>query len=80
MLSQVNLKATTEEVILNTGLHARILGADEDEALAAANAVGTALGHSYLKQARAANRMHREWPVSWRSGENLIEGRIDLAF
>ena len=80
VLSQVKLRATPEMVILDTGLHARILGADEDEALAAANAVCAALEHPLLVQARAAARMHREWPVSWHAGDRLIEGRIDLAF
>ena len=80
VLSQVNLSATPETVILNTGLHARIAGAGEDEALAAANAVCAALAHPLLQQARAAPCVHREWPVSWLAGDRLIEGRIDLAF
>ncbi|MBY0504829.1 MAG: UvrD-helicase domain-containing protein [Bryobacteraceae bacterium] len=80
VLSQVDLRATPETIILETGLHARILGADEDEALAAANAVRNALQHPYLEQARQARRLHREWPVSWRAAGRLLEGRIDLAF
>ncbi len=80
VLSQVDLSATSESVILSAGMHARILGADEDEALAAANAVVAALNHTTLQQARQATRVHREWPVSWRTGDQLIEGRIDLAF
>ena len=80
VLSQVSLAATPEMVILQAGLHARILGADEDEALAAAHAVRTALEHPLLERARQSSRMHREWPVSWRAGDRLLEGRIDLAF
>jgi ATP-dependent helicase/nuclease subunit A len=80
VLSQVNLFATPENVILTTGLHARILGADEDEALAAANAVVAALSHPLFSVARAAQRLHREWPVRWRTEDQLIEGRIDLAY
>ncbi len=80
VLSQVSLSATAEIVVLSAGLHARILGAGEEEALAAANAVCATLEHPLLQQARTSGRTHREWPVSWRTGGQLIEGRIDLAF
>lgn len=80
ILGHINLQATSEEVQLQARLHARILSAEDDEAHAAAQSVMAALVHPLLQRARAASRHHREWPVSWRSGEHLIEGRIDLAF
>jgi len=80
VMSQVDLVANVEAIILLTGLHARILGADEDEALAAANAISAALAHPLLSQARQADRLHREWPVSWRADNRWLEGRIDLAY
>jgi ATP-dependent helicase/nuclease subunit A len=62
-------------------LNARVLGAPAEETEAARTAVEDALAHPVLARARAAERCHREYPVTLRLGENrLVEGVIDLAF
>ena len=45
-----------------------------------ADAVAAALTHPLLDAARRAARLHREWPIRFRSGERLLEGIIDLAY
>jgi ATP-dependent helicase/nuclease subunit A len=64
--------------------HGRILGATQDEVLAARSIVATALAHPVLQAAERAaqeGRCYRETPVTYRldSGQ-LVEGYVDLAF
>ena len=62
-------------------MNARVLGATAEEAAAAAEAVSAALGHPLLERARAAERCHREYPVTLRlEGNRVMDGVIDLAF
>ncbi len=75
------LDAGGEQIEKLTGLNARILGAPEDETRAASAAVAAALRHPLLSRARAAARLHREYPVVLKlDGNRLLEGVIDLAF
>lgn len=64
-----------------TQMNARVLGATAEEAAAAEGAVAAALAHPLLERARAAERCHREYPVTLRLEENrVMDGIIDLAF
>ncbi len=80
VLSQVNLKATTEEVILNmASMHASWVRMRRK--LWRRRMPCVPGPRTQLPEAGACSRPDAsQWPVSWRSGENLIEGRIDLAF
>jgi ATP-dependent exoDNAse (exonuclease V) beta subunit len=64
-------------------LHGRIVGANEEEIVAAGRAVKAALAHPLLARARArtARRCHREYPVVLPLEDGkLLEGVVDLAF
>ena len=62
-------------------LNARVLGAPPEEAEDAHAAVQAALRHPLLARARAAERLHREYPLSLRLDDSKwVEGAIDLAF
>jgi ATP-dependent exoDNAse (exonuclease V) beta subunit len=65
-------------------VHGRILGATEEEIVAASEAVHAALAHPLMNQARDAarqGRCRREVPIVWRDASGvLIEGVVDLAF
>jgi ATP-dependent helicase/nuclease subunit A len=61
--------------------HARSLGATAEEVVAARDAIGAVLSHPLMQRAAAAQRFHREYPIT-ATLENgkLLEGVIDLAF
>lgn len=62
-------------------MNARVFGASAEEAAAAEEAVSVALGHPVMERARAAERCHREYPVTLRlEGNRVMDGVIDLAF
>jgi ATP-dependent helicase/nuclease subunit A len=65
-------------------IHGRILGAAEEEIVAASETVHTALAHPLLNHAHNAaqqGRCRREVPIAWRDTNGLlIEGVVDLAF
>jgi ATP-dependent exoDNAse (exonuclease V) beta subunit len=62
-------------------LNARVFGAPPEEAEAARIAVAGALAHPLLARARAAERLHREYPLSLGLEDGKwVEGVIDLAF
>jgi ATP-dependent helicase/nuclease subunit A len=65
-------------------IHARVLGAPEEEIAAGSEAVHTALAHAVFadaRQAAQAGRCRREVPIAWRDPEGLlVEGLVDLAF
>ncbi len=68
-------------VELNAELNARVLGAPEEETRAAVVAVEGALRHPIFARARAAERRHREYPVTLRlDADRMLEGVVDLAF
>jgi ATP-dependent exoDNAse (exonuclease V) beta subunit len=62
-------------------MNARILGAPPEETEAAQSAVEAALTHPLLARARAAQHLHREYPISLGlEGNRWVEGVIDLVF
>jgi ATP-dependent helicase/nuclease subunit A len=64
-----------------TEMNARVLGASPEEAAGAEEAVTAALAHPLFARARAAERCHREYPVTLRlDGNRVMDGIIDLAF
>ncbi len=80
-LRDVGMDASAEEARRSVALNARVLGATEEETLAAVEAVGDALRHPIFARARAAERRHREYPVTLRLEDGkMLEGVVDLAF
>jgi ATP-dependent exoDNAse (exonuclease V) beta subunit len=62
-------------------LHARSIGAPNEESEAAWVAVEQALAHPLFVAARAASRCHREYPMTLRLEDGrLTEGVIDMAY
>src|SRR6185436_1176387 len=63
---------------------ARLLGADDRDAAAAAAIADAVFRHDLLQRARAADARgacRRETPVSWTAADGtMIEGIVDLAF
>jgi ATP-dependent helicase/nuclease subunit A len=83
VLGTVPLDADADVVRRVTELQARTLGSTDEEVESAAKVVQTVLALPILDRAREAakaNLCRREAPITWRSGEALIEGVIDLAF
>ncbi|HEX2568676.1 MAG TPA: UvrD-helicase domain-containing protein [Polyangia bacterium] len=81
VLAAVSLDADEGAVLRAARTQARLVGAIEEEARAAAQAVGAALRHPVLARARQAERCHREAPVLLQQQEGtVIEGVIDLCF
>ena len=89
LLASVPLSATASEVAELSALHAKLLGATDEEQ-AAARVIGVAvLKHPRMDQARAAQaagrRVWREAPVSLRIDDGsgtpeMVDGQIDLAY
>ena len=83
-LAAVPLDADETHMQETIALHARILGNDEQEAVAALTVVQSVLGHSLMARARQATRRgqcRRETPVTLTFPDGtLIEGVLDLAF
>jgi ATP-dependent helicase/nuclease subunit A len=80
-LRDAPLDADGEAIQRFVDLNARVLGAGLEETKAARAAVEAALAHPILARARAAGRLHREYPISLPLPEGRwIEGVIDLAF
>lgn len=81
ILRDVPLDADAATIRKFSELNARVLGAPLQETEAARAAVEAALTHPVLLRARAAERCHREYPLTLRlDGNRLLEGVIDLAF
>lgn len=80
VLRDVRLDAATDSITRVVSMHTRILGATGEEAEAAVTTVDKALRHDVIRRAQASSRCHREYPVSLRLGDRLLEGVIDLAF
>jgi ATP-dependent helicase/nuclease subunit A len=87
ILRDVSLDATAETIRRFAELNARVLGATAEEVELAQAAVEAALVHPILARARAASRLHREYPLCLAlppavPGEHgrWLEGVIDLAF
>jgi ATP-dependent exoDNAse (exonuclease V) beta subunit len=84
LLAHVPLDADSAAVRGAAALHARVLGAPDDERDAAATVVARVLQHEVWQQARAAaesgRACRREAPISFMRDGTLIDGQIDLAF
>lgn len=84
VLAAVALDADPGAIGEAAGLQARILGATDDELLAAREAVAAVLAHPLLARARSASargRCRRETPVAGVTPDGaLLEGTLDLTF
>ncbi len=81
VLLQVSLDASAAEVQRAVALQGRILGANEEEMAAAAEAVAAAIASDVIKAAHGASRCLRECPVLLRMPDGrLVEGIADLAY
>ena len=89
LLASVSLSATAPEVAELSALHAKLLGASDEEQAAARVIVVAVLKHPRMAEARAAEaagrRVWREAPVTLRIDDGagvpqLIDGQIDLAY
>jgi len=84
LLAAVPISAASDEIRDLAVLHARVLGATDEERDAAAGAVERVLGHHILQLARAAaadgRACRREAPIAIVIDGRLIDGQIDLVF
>ncbi len=89
LLASVSLSATPTEVEELSLLHARLLGATDEEQVAARVIAVTVLKHPRMTEARAAEAagrsVWREAPVSLRVDDGsgvprIVDGQIDLAY
>jgi ATP-dependent helicase/nuclease subunit A len=80
LLAVVPFEATDSDVEQLVKLHAKVLGAPDDEQDEAARIVRRVLGHRIITDARAAATVHREAPVSIVVDGTLIDGQVDLAY
>ncbi|HLJ16056.1 MAG TPA: UvrD-helicase domain-containing protein [Bryobacteraceae bacterium] len=81
ILRDLDFAAPKTEVTPVGNVHARILGAPDEELQAAIDAVTAALNHPLLQRAQAAPARRREWPLVLKLADGrLLEGVIDLAF
>jgi ATP-dependent helicase/nuclease subunit A len=83
-MAAVPLDGNPDQVRRIATLYARVLGADERESVAAADAVQSALAHPLLGRARnalARGQCCRETPITLTLADGtLVEGVLDLAF
>src|SRR5262249_802343 len=83
VLATVDLDGDRATVARVVALHARLVGATDDEVRAAEDVVVNALAHPIMRraaEAARAGRCRRECPVAaWMDGE-LVEGVVDAAF
>jgi ATP-dependent exoDNAse (exonuclease V) beta subunit len=87
VLRDVAFESSRDAIAKLVELNARSIGAPVDESDAARSAVEAALVHPLMTRARAAGRIHREYPVTLpldegtlTEGGAVLEGVIDLAF
>jgi hypothetical protein len=89
LLASVPLNATPREVEELSALHAKLLGATDEEQTAARVITVAVLKHPRLAEARAAEaagrRVWREAPVSLRVDDGsgapqIVDGQVDLAY
>jgi ATP-dependent exoDNAse (exonuclease V) beta subunit len=80
ILAVVPLDGSDEQVGELARLHARILGATDDERDHAAQIVTRVLRHPVIAEARAATVIRREAPVSIVLDGVLVDGQVDLAY
>jgi ATP-dependent exoDNAse (exonuclease V) beta subunit len=81
VLRDAPFDANPESIAKLVELNARSMGAPVSEIEAARIAIEAALAHPLMARARAAERIHREYPVTLLLDDGaLLEGVIDLAF
>jgi ATP-dependent exoDNAse (exonuclease V) beta subunit len=84
VLATVPLDADADGVRRATVLQSRILGAGDDEVVAAERAATGVLAHPLLERARAAEsraECRRETPVTFQEDDGtIVDGVVDLAF
>lgn len=81
VLATVSLDADKDQIADAARIQGRVLGASDEEVVAAGDVVGSALAHPLLARARAAERALREVAVMLREDDGtIIEGVVDLAF
>lgn len=83
VLAAVPFDADPATIHATAALHARVLGASDDEAASAAEVAARALAHPILERAaRAARRglCRRETPVAMELDGVMVEGVVDAAF
>jgi ATP-dependent exoDNAse (exonuclease V) beta subunit len=81
VLRDVPFESGRDIIAKLVALNARSIGAPIDEIDAARSAIEATLAHPLMTRARAAVRIHREYPVTLPLEDgSLLEGVIDLAF
>jgi ATP-dependent exoDNAse (exonuclease V) beta subunit len=81
VLAEVPLDAARDRVADHARVQARLLGATSEETEAAITAVGAALAHPVLAEARNALEVRREVPLHVRLPDGVLaEGVVDLAY
>jgi ATP-dependent helicase/nuclease subunit A len=81
VLAEVPLDAARDGIANHAQVQGRLLGATPEETDAAIAAVGAALAHPVLVEARAAAELRREVPLQVRLPDGVLaEGVVDLAY
>lgn len=81
VLAVVDLEADASAVAAAVRSQGRLVGASEDELVAAESAAVAALAHPLLRRAARSEALRRETPVLFRrENAGLVEGVVDLAF
>ena len=81
ILRDVSLDASPDDISSLAKMHARLIDAPEEEVRAAVRATSGALRHPFMKRVQAAERSHRELPITLKVEDGrILEGIIDLAF
>jgi ATP-dependent exoDNAse (exonuclease V) beta subunit len=83
-LAEVDFGADEARIAKITAAQGRLLGAPQEEVMAAASAVRDALAHPLMKRAAASEargECRREVPVMWQMPDGtMLEGVVDLVF
>jgi ATP-dependent helicase/nuclease subunit A len=87
VLRDVSFESSRDTIAKLVDLNARSIGAPIEEVVAARFAIEATLAHPLMTRARAAGRIHREYPVTLPLDDGtlpeegaMLEGVIDLAF
>jgi ATP-dependent helicase/nuclease subunit A len=81
VMRDVDYRASNSAIERIARSHARLLGATDEEIVAATRAVEGCLDHALMDLARRSARVHREVPIVIRTGANsLLDAVIDLTF
>jgi ATP-dependent helicase/nuclease subunit A len=84
ILASLDLDASEDAIQASAGVNGRLVGATEEEVIAAVATVHTTLEHPILRRAAASamnGGIRRETPVLFKLDDgSLVEGVVDLAF